>query len=131
MKALDTNVVVRVLTGDDRAQARAATDAMRGQRLWVSRTVLLECEWVLRFSYELDRRAIHAGLSRLLAYPLLDVDDVDAVQRALDGYEQGLDFADALHLASAPGAEALLTFDASLARKAKRIGTRPGVERLV
>ncbi|MCM2257192.1 MAG: type II toxin-antitoxin system VapC family toxin [Vicinamibacteria bacterium] len=131
MKALDTNVVVRVLTGDDRAQARAATDAMRGQRLWVSRTVLLECEWVLRISYELDRRAIHAGLSRLLAYPLLEVDELDAVQRALDWYELGLDFADALHLASAPRAETLLTFDASLARKANRIGTRPRVERLV
>jgi predicted nucleic-acid-binding protein len=130
VKALDTSVVVRVLTGDDPAQTRAAVRALRGRRLWLSRSVLLECEWVLRYSYGLERAAIHAAFSRLLGYPQLEVEEPESVVQALEWYAHGLDFADALHLASASRAEGFLTFDARLARRARRLGAVPQVELL-
>jgi predicted nucleic-acid-binding protein len=54
MIALDTNVIVRVVTRDDPQQVPAALAVMQSGDLWVSKTVLLETEWVLRYSYKLS-----------------------------------------------------------------------------
>ncbi len=58
MISLDTNVVVRVLVDDDHAQATRAMKRLRSDNAWVSRTVLLETEWVLRHAYRLDAAKI-------------------------------------------------------------------------
>jgi predicted nucleic-acid-binding protein len=121
--ALDTNILVRLLTRDDPAQVRAAVRAIRGRRLWVAKTVLLETEWVLRYTYELSTDVIQASLRRLMGLARLEIEDRECVLLALASYAQGLDFADALHLASSRGAEAFLSFDRPLAKAAARLGT--------
>jgi predicted nucleic-acid-binding protein len=119
--ALDTNVVVRFLTRDDPAQAIRARALIETGAAFVPRTVVLETEWVLRTIYRFERDAIAAGLMRLLRLPDVEVEDRPTVARALDWSGQGLDFADALHLASSAHAETFATFDGALQRKARGI----------
>lgn len=129
MIAADTNILVRYLVEDDVAQTDRAEAVLRGSAVFLPKTVLLETEWVLRATYRFDRKAISAGLSRLLGLPGVETEDASAIARALDWYRQGLDFADALHLASSGEAEAFASFDAALRRRARRLsGAPPTVE---
>jgi predicted nucleic-acid-binding protein len=125
--ALDTNVIVRLVTADDPAQLKTARALFEAGDLWVCKTVLLETEWVLRYSYELGRPAIREVFRKLLGYPQLEVEDKGAVLLALSYYDQGLDFADALHLASSGDAERFATFDRPLAKAIQRLDDCPVV----
>jgi len=118
--AIDTNVVVRLLTNDDPAQAARAADLLARERVLVPKTVLLETEWVLRYSYELPQPVVLAAFRKLLGLPQVAAEDATAIARALELYEGGMDFADALHLASARDATAFATFDTRLAKRAGR-----------
>jgi predicted nucleic-acid-binding protein len=119
--ALDTNILVRFLTRDEPAQALRARTLIETGPTFVPRTVVLETEWVLRTIYRFERNAIAAGLTRLLGLPGMDIEDRPTVTRALDWSRQGLDFADALHLASSGRAEAFATFDRALRRRARAV----------
>lgn len=130
VKAVDTNLVVRLVTWDDPEKAERVRQEFEVGPLWLPKTVLLETEWVLRYSYELGREAILAAFWKLLGYRPLLVEDRDAVLRALSWYGQGLDFADALHLASSPEADTFLTFDVPLATRAAELDSHPSVRRL-
>lgn len=130
MIAPDTNVLVRLLTGDDPAQFKAASAAIRDEDLWLCKTVLLETEWVLRFSYRFSREAILGGFRKLLGYERLHVEDRDSVLKALFWYSQGLDFADALHLASSAEVDRFVTFDHSMAKAGKGLEKAPVVDLL-
>lgn len=130
MKAVDTNLVVRLVTWDDPVQAARVREQFEVGPLWLAKTVLLETAWVLRYSYGLDREAILAAFWKLLGYRPLQVEDREAVLRALSWYGEGLDLADALHLASSPEADVLLTFDGSFAKRASALETNPPVRRL-
>jgi len=130
MKAIDTNVLARFFIDDpDDAEAgcqRPAAIAAMSERVFVSVTVLLEFEWVMRGHYELAYRDISRVLRALMGIGHVTVEDRDAVLLALDGYDRGLDFADALHVARSARASAFLTFDRRLARRAKAwTGTIP------
>ena len=123
MTVVDTNILVRILTNDDEDQARRATMFMRHQeRIYLLKTVLLEIEWVLRSSYRFAPETILLGLRDLLKAPNLEVENEPAVTRALEWYEQGMDFADAMHLASVHGETEFATFDVALRRTAQRLG---------
>jgi predicted nucleic-acid-binding protein len=100
------------------AQAKSLIDT---QPILLLKTVLLEAEWVLRTSYRLDRRSIGDGLRRLVGLPGIEVEDGAVVARAFAWFDGGLDFADALHLASSEGADAFATFDRALQRRARAI----------
>ena len=130
MIALDTNVIVRIVTADDPKQLTAALEVFRSGDLWLCKTVLLETEWVLRYSYQLPHEAILEAFQRLLGYRPLQVEDRATVLLALHLFGKGMDFADALHLASSSGAEGFATFDRALARIAKHSGLEglPSVE---
>jgi predicted nucleic-acid-binding protein len=128
--ALDTNVIVRILTGDDPAQLAIASAVVESEDLWLCKTVLLETEWVLRYSYRFSREAIGEGFRRLLGYERLQLEDRDSVLSALSWYSRGLDFADALHLSSSAGADRFVTFDRPLATAAKSLAEAPAVELL-
>jgi predicted nucleic-acid-binding protein len=119
--ALDTDVVVRFLINDDPAQGRRARDLIARGGVFVGPTVLLETEWVLRAAYGFPAAEIGRFFRALLGLPGLLVDGPERIGRALDAYDAGLDFADALHLAFAGGAEAFATFDRRLARRAPRL----------
>ena len=111
MRAVDTNVVVRYLTGDDPGQAARARAVIDAGNVFVSTTVLLESEWVLRSVYGLSRTEVAAALRAFAGLPDLSVESPAVLSEALDHAERGLDFADALHLGAAARCEALLTFD--------------------
>jgi predicted nucleic-acid-binding protein len=130
MIALDTNVVVRVLTRDDPTQAERAAAVMASGPLWLPKTVLVEIEWVLRKGYGFERAAVNQALTALVSLENLSVEDAPAMRRALHWHAVGLDLADAVHLASSEMAERFVTFDAAFAATAERVGAEPGVERL-
>jgi predicted nucleic-acid-binding protein len=121
MLAVDTNIVLRFLVKDDDAQSARARDVLGGGAIFVPLTVVLECEWVLRSLYGFSRPAVIAALEAFCGAPGVAVGEAAAVKRALRLARQGLDFADALHLAQASQCEAFVTFDKRLARKAERL----------
>jgi len=121
MLAIDTNIVIRFLTGDHEAQARQALDIVSNSDVFVPVTVILEAEWVLRDVYEMPRDEVIRELRRFCGMERVTVGAAEAVWRALDYAEQGLDVADALHLAQTLECEAFVTFDRPLARKARRL----------
>ena len=124
MVAYDTNVVVRLLLRDDAVQAKKAEQAFlrhaRGDGVFLPLVVLVETAWVLAYTYELDRTAIHQHLLSLSRTRGVVVDEADLVQEALDAYAKGAaDFADYVILATTrqAGCRALLTFDRRLGRE--------------
>ena len=120
MIAIDTNILVRLFANDDPIQSRQAAQLFADEDILVPKTVMLETEWVLRFSYGLSRTTIAAAFGKLLATSTVTVEGVEAVRAAIDGYASGMDLADALHLSSSGGAQRFLTFDKKLARAAAR-----------
>ena len=111
MRAVDTNVVVRYLTGDDPGQAARAKAAIDAGNVFVSTTVLLESAWVLRSVYGLAGEEAAAALRAFSGLPGVSVESPDLIAEALGRAETGMDIADALHLGAAARCEALLTFD--------------------
>lgn len=118
MKALDTNVVVRYLTGDDLAQADRARVAVDAGPVFVPVTVLLESEWVLRSRYGLAGKEAVESLRRFAGLRNVSVESAKLVAEAFDRAEGGMDFADALHLGATGDCEAMLTFDRQFIRMA-------------
>ena len=120
MIAIDTNVLVRLLTGDDPDQTKRAASLFESNDILIPKTVLLETEWVLRYSYELSAEVVLSAFRKTLGLSQVVMEDEPAVIAALASYEDGMDFADALHLASASKAESFATFDARLKKRAGR-----------
>ena len=134
MRALDTNVLARFFVDDaDDSQAakqRPAAVAALSERSFVSVTVLLELEWVMRGFYELPTRDISRVLRALAGMAHVTLEGRDAVLQAVDAFDKGLDFADALHLARSSRASGFATFDLRLAKRAKGLGQGLAVELL-
>jgi predicted nucleic-acid-binding protein len=134
MRALDTNVLARFFVDDaDDAQAarqRPAAIAALAERAFVSVTVLLELEWVMRGFYELPAREVSRVLRALASIEHITLEERDAVLVAVDSFDKGLDFADALHLARSSRASGFATFDQRLAKRAKALALTPPVELL-
>jgi predicted nucleic-acid-binding protein len=123
--AVDTNVWVRYVTNDNPAQARRAVKLLSAaDSVYVPKTVLLELEWVLRAAYELPRAAILKAMLQILGLPVVSVEQSGQVAQALDWYREGLDFADALHVAGCGTVESFHSFDTDLVRKGKKAGLR-------
>ena len=132
MRALDTNVLARFFIDDaDDVQAvrqRPAAVAVMSERSFVSVTVLLEFEWVMRGFYALPAKDTARVLRALASIEHVTLEDRDAVLGALDAFEKGLDLADALHLARSSRASGFATFDRRLAKRAKGLALGPPVE---
>ena len=82
--------------------------------------------WVLGVN-DCSRAEITGALKHLVGLPNFKPREFEAVCRAIQWYEEGMDFGDALHLALSAKDERLLTFDRSLAKLAGKIGAAPGV----
>ncbi len=134
MKSLDTNVLARFFIDDpDDAQAalqRPAAASALSERAFVTVTVLLEFEWVMRGFYKLSRADIERVLRALLGIGHVTIEDRGAVLDALDFFAAGMDLADALHLARSQRAAAFVTFDRALAKRAVALASSPKVELL-
>ncbi len=121
MLAIDTNIVVRFLTRDDERQAQRTRALIDSSPVFVPTTVLLEAEWVLRSVYQLGAAEIASALTQFIGHPNVKPEQPDRVAAALEWAGRGMDFADALHLASARECEAFVTFDERLTKLAKRV----------
>jgi predicted nucleic-acid-binding protein len=122
MTAIDTNVLLRIITRDNHEQAERAVAFLDGQeRIFLAKTVLLEVEWVLRSTYKYARGEVLSALRAFVSLTNAEVEDAAAVAQAIDWYEQGLDFADSLHIASAGHQSTFASFDAALQRAALRL----------
>jgi predicted nucleic-acid-binding protein len=122
MVAVDTNVLVRLITQDDAAQAGRAVRLFQREEVWIAKTVLLETEWVLRYVYGFSAQVISDALQGLAGLSAVHLEDPVAVNRALSWLGAGVDFADALHLASCGEATRFASFDARLMKSAARLG---------
>ncbi len=122
MIAVDTNVVVRLLVGDDPKQSRAASALFEHEVVWISRTVLLETAWVLDSVYGIEDRQVAATLGGLLGLEQVKVEDGEGVRLALAWAAAGMDLADAIHLSGVPDSAQFRTFDRGLVRSAKKLG---------
>lgn len=127
MRAIDTNVIIRLLTADDPVQAEAARRVMEQGDVFVGVTVLLEAEWVLRAGYGFGASDIASALRGLAGLAQVTIQDAAAVTVAINWMTQGMDFADALHLARSEHCSAFVTFDRRLASRAKGLAQTPVV----
>ena len=119
MRAIDTNVVVRLLTRDDVKQVAAAENFVE-RGAWVSHLVLAEATWVLTSVYERRPAAIATAVDMLLNHEHLTLQDPDAVAAAVEHFRKrpALGFSDCLVLevARKAGHVPLGTFDRNLAK---------------
>ncbi|MGB7415869.1 MAG: type II toxin-antitoxin system VapC family toxin [Thermosynechococcaceae cyanobacterium] len=119
MISVDTNVIVRFLTQDDEPQSQRALRLFEREELFILVTVLLETEWVLRFAYEFSPLEIAGAFRKLLGLTNVHVENAVQIAKVIEWHEQGLDFADALHLANSEQQSELLTFDQTFIKRAK------------
>jgi len=121
MIAIDTDILVNVLTNADPVQAQRAAELMESADIYIPKTVMLETEWVLRYVYGIEKARIMRGFQKLLGLWNAKFEDLPAVALAISWYGYGVDFADALHLASSREADEFATFDNAFAQKGKQI----------
>ena len=134
MIGLDTHVLARYYIDDDtdaeaQRQRLAACRLIESrQPLMVSKSVILELEWVMRGYYSFAQVEVASVMRHLLEQAHLTVEDRDAVEQAISNSEAGIDFADALHHASYKTCASVVTFDdRRFARRAKKLGLAPAV----
>ena len=122
MTAVDTNVVVRLLTGDDPKQAAASKSLFASEPIWIAKTVLLETGWVLRSLYGFEESAIREAFTKLLGLKNVQIEDEASVAAAIALTAHGIELADALHLSSRPPGAVFASFDQAFVRRAMRAG---------
>ncbi len=137
MIGLDTNVLARYYVGSDDAPTQAQSVLAcqlieSGKRLYVSKSVVLELEWVLRGYYKSPVSDVLTVLRHLQTLPNIELEDRQGVDMAIDALAEGFDFADALHHASYRLCSQVATFDdKKSARRAMANGWKPPVHVLV
>lgn len=134
MIGLDTNVLARyyVVSSDAPSQQQSVLARKlieSGKRLYVSKSVVLELEWVLRGYYKSPSADVLTVLRHLQALPNVEIEDRLGVEQAIDALADGFDFADALHHASYRQCASIATFDdRKFARRAAARGWKPLVK---
>ena len=117
---LDTNVLIRHLTGDPPAQARRASVFLeRAEELLVPDLIVAELVYVLESFYEVERQRVAELVRSIIGFPAIVVVDEPLLLRALEVYEVNrLDFAEAYLVASAEasGVETIASFDREIDR---------------
>ncbi len=119
MVAVDTNVVVRLLTQDDEQQYNKSLTLFQEQDIFIPDSVILETEWVLRFAYGFKPDEICEAFRNLLGLPNVQLTNASLMAQVLQWHEHGLDFADALHLAQSQNYSVIYTFDSKFVRRSK------------
>jgi predicted nucleic-acid-binding protein len=127
MKAVDTNVLARLLLKDDLTQFKKAQTLFASDALFTAPvTVILELVWVLESNNCAPSEICH-GLGLLMNLHNFKPAHEHVIRKALTAYANGLDFADALHLGLSQKEEVLLTFDKSFVKQASQMSQLPVV----
>lgn len=112
MTVVDTNVIIRFVTRDNESTFEVARTLLARATCYIPVTVTLEAVWVLESVYRHTPPDIARGLRKVAGLPDVTMDRIESIEQALQWYEGGRDFADALHRALAPkNADAFATFD--------------------
>ncbi len=125
MISVDTNILVRLLTADDKAQFKRARAMFEKEDIAISTSVVLECEWVLRYAYQFQPSEITTAFEALFGLPNVKLQEQMVLFDAIQWHKQGLDFVDAIHLAKSKDAQSFVTFDRKLIKAASRIISLP------
>ena len=119
MKAIDTNILIRFLVGDDEMQTKKVYSILKKAEsekkdLFVPLLVVLEMIWVLESVYDISRTEILDSISDLLLMPIFKFDQQSALQQLVHSAQGNkYDLSDLLiaHSAKVNGCEAVITFD--------------------
>lgn len=127
MIALDTNLLARLVLGDDAAQMERVAMMLESENtFFVPISVSLELAWVLG-SQGVAKSDIVDAIKSLRGLSKVRWQEGDALDHALKLATAGLDMADALHLALSKGCDSLQTFDAKFTARAQLQNTQPVV----
>lgn len=131
MIALDTNVLLRLLTHDDARQLAAVVRFMEShpdEDYFVSDIVLLETVWALSRLYRWPRASVDGALHFIEEKPDLEVEDRARFAAAIRAFAAGADLADELIISQARAAPctALATFDTALLQRHASFAVKPG-----
>lgn len=121
MISVDTNIVVRLLTKDDKHQYEISFKLFQEQEIFICDTVILETEWVLRFAYKFSPSDIYQAFTKLFGLVNVHLTNANKIAQVLEWYKSGLDFADAFHLAQSQHCTQMYTFDRKSINKAKNL----------
>lgn len=125
MIGIDTNLLVRLFTNDDAEQAKYAQRLIENNVVFISKSVLLETEWVLRYTYELNSDIIYKAFETLLGLAHVTVEDPACIIKVMQWYNYGFDFADAMHLASSNQiTDKFATLDKAFIKQAKKLNIK-------
>ena len=124
MIAVDTNILVRYVVNDDAEQAQQAKELLRDNRVFISKTVILETEWVLRGVYKLPQESVLKGLLSILGLENVSLENEYQIAQAIEYYQQGLDFADALHYVANKQIDNFYTFDEKFVKKSQLLSLK-------
>ena len=116
---VDTNIIVRLLTRDNERQCWLAENIFANEQIFIADTVILETEWVLRFSYGFKPDEIRRALKKLFGLPNVYISNPEQLKTVLRLYKAGLDFADAMHLGANLNQQTFVTFDKKFIQRAK------------
>jgi predicted nucleic acid-binding protein len=117
--AVDTNIIVRLFVEDDPIQTKKAATLLTQNYILISTSVILETAWVLGKFYAFSSAEIAAALKKLASIKTVQISDYLAFDDFLKMIDNGMDVADAVHLASAGDADWFATFDKEFVKTAK------------
>lgn len=124
-RSVDTNILVRLFAKDQNQQWKIASAIFEQGDVFIANTVWLECEWVLRSIFDFDRKITIGLLKALLSLEGVKCEDRNVIGSAISLYENGFDFADAMHLTLSADAKEFISFDRKLIRLAAKAGVKP------
>jgi len=125
MISVDTNIIVRLLTGDDQPQFKRARSLFEKESIFITTTVILETEWVLRYAYHFKPLKIAVAFQSLFGLSNVQLEEPLIIAAAIEWHKKDLDFADALHLAKSQASRSFATFDKKLIKKALKLTNIP------
>ena len=120
MIAVDTNVLVRLLLNDEPAQVQQSKQLFAQDEIFISDTVLLESAWVLKHAGGYTQPQIAEGLRRIGGFPSVSIESPKRLALTWKWVHDGLDFADAFHLADLQSFDHFVTFDQKFVKRTKR-----------
>lgn len=122
MLAVDTNLVLRLIMEDNDGQYDRVLRVFDIENIFLPKSVILEMEWVLRSIHGIAPAVFIGAVEPILSLPNVHTEDESEVRQALEWHRDGMDFADALHLASSSRATRFLTFDRDMVKLARKFG---------
>lgn len=128
MKALDTNLVIRLLLDDDPAQSATVRSILQAGAVTIPPTVLLETLWVLESRYGATDEVLLDTVTALARSPSITIGHPEQSAEFFRLWRGGLDPQDAAHLAFVVDVEAFVSFDRDLVKRARKLGSTIAAE---